>query len=633
MGSYIERYVYDLVGNFSAMQHQRLDPLHPGWTRRFEYGEPSLLEPGAGAQPIVSNRLTSSGPEGGIAAYEYDTHGNVIRLEHLGGAPRAQNLHWDCRDHLRLADLGGGGRALYVYNASGERIRKVWEKSTTLIEERIYLNGFEIFRRHGGPIGPASTALERETLHVLDNRRRIAVVEMRTLDTAADDPAPDRLVRYQFGNHLDSASLELDGMASIVSYEEYSPYGSTTYQAVRSQTDVPKRYRFAGKERDEESGLYYFGGRYLAPWIGRWIQCDPAEFVDGSNLYAFVGGNPIRFSDPSGFGKDEQQLGARNEKMMKDHQKAANANRKAASMDPVDTETQLKGVSDASGKKVIPDQKNTTPQMGNQTVVEHKARNIVSATNQDAAKREADILANLEQVKGQLQALQKEGKIKPTTKGAALRVIFDNDKGASSTAAVEAWRKEANAVRDKWVNAAADPVEKAWRSRVVVGTTTADHITKATKTLKNPKGKRFGGKGGAILGAAIAAYILFETGDAWAAAQTFNPAANTTDLLDEKNITPYAIITAVGKDALGLAGGPGALTLLIWTLIQPTGGNIYSDELAKKAIAEGRNPFCAQCHGPGGALDPNNDWNQKNTRSSMMDFDDLDEEKARAYFE
>ena len=102
----------------------------------------------------------------------------------------------------------------------------------------------------------------------MDDKQRIALVETRTLDTAGNDPAPRQLIRYQFGNHLGSASLELDDQAQIISYEEYTPYGSSTYQAVRSQTETPKRYRYTGKERDEESGLYYHGARYYAPWLG-----------------------------------------------------------------------------------------------------------------------------------------------------------------------------------------------------------------------------------------------------------------------------------------------------------------------------------------------------------------------------
>ena len=107
----------------------------------------------------------------------------------------------------------------------------------------------------------------------MDDKQRIALVETRT---QGNKPGlPQQLIRYQFGNHLGSASLELDEQAQIISYEEYTPYGSTSYQAVRSQTETPKRYRYTGKERDEESGLYYHGARYYTPWLGRWAACDP----------------------------------------------------------------------------------------------------------------------------------------------------------------------------------------------------------------------------------------------------------------------------------------------------------------------------------------------------------------------
>jgi RHS repeat-associated protein len=135
---------------------------------------------------------------------------------------------------------------------------------------------------------------------VTDDKRRVALVETRTLDAAGIDPAPRQAIRYQLGNHLGSACLELDDQAQIVSYEEYSPYGSSTYQAVRSQTETPKRYRYAGKERDEESGLYYYGARFYAPWLARWISCDPAAMRDGPDLYLFVHGNPVTLSDPNG---------------------------------------------------------------------------------------------------------------------------------------------------------------------------------------------------------------------------------------------------------------------------------------------------------------------------------------------
>jgi RHS repeat-associated protein len=87
----------------------------------------------------------------------------------------------------------------------------------------------------------------------------------------------------------------------VISYEEYYPYGTTSYQAGRSVAEVSlKRYRYTGKERDEETGLYYHGARYYAPWLGRWTATDRIGIEDGLNLYLYVSGNPILRIDPDG---------------------------------------------------------------------------------------------------------------------------------------------------------------------------------------------------------------------------------------------------------------------------------------------------------------------------------------------
>src|SRR5439155_18739092 len=122
---------------------------------------------------------------------------------------------------------------------------------------------------------------------VMEDERLIALIEDRTIDTDGTDTAPSHLVRFQFHNHLGSTSLELSDGAEIISYEEFYPYGGTSFQAVRSQTDTRKRYRHAGKERDEETGLDYYGARYFASWQARWLNCDPDSQLRTLNLYSF----------------------------------------------------------------------------------------------------------------------------------------------------------------------------------------------------------------------------------------------------------------------------------------------------------------------------------------------------------
>jgi RHS repeat-associated protein len=299
----LERYVYDAVGNFVEMEHRGSDPLHPGWTRHYTCNEVSLLENGQGETLVkMSNRLTSTKVGGGGAeTHGYDAHGNMLGMSQL------QVMDWDYRDQLQVTqrqkvndeEVEGierhGERTWYVYDAAGQRVRKVTERANNggLKEERIYLGGVEIHRRHAG----ANAGLVRETLHLMDDKQRIALVETRN---TIDDGSPPQLIRYQFGNHLGSACLELDHEAHIITYEEYSPYGSTVYQAVRRHTETAKRYRYTGKERDEESGLYYHGARYYAPWLGRWVSCDPAGIAAGLNLYCYVNNDPIHYRDPNG---------------------------------------------------------------------------------------------------------------------------------------------------------------------------------------------------------------------------------------------------------------------------------------------------------------------------------------------
>jgi RHS repeat-associated protein len=93
----------------------------------------------------------------------------------------------------------------------------------------------------------------------------------------------------------------LDDQAALITYEEYYPYGSTSFQSGRSVAEVSlKRYRFTGKEHDSESGFRYHGARYYAPWLGRWTSCDPVGALASSNLYEYCASDPCNKLDASG---------------------------------------------------------------------------------------------------------------------------------------------------------------------------------------------------------------------------------------------------------------------------------------------------------------------------------------------
>lgn len=275
MQRYDQQYVYDIAGNLLQMIHNagNGNPFSNQWTRNFDYA-------------TDTNRLNSTTVSGQNVTYEYNAHGSMTKMPHL------QAMDWNFSEHLAHIQQGTT-HAYYNYDASGQRTRKVVEKQGGLREVRIYLGGFEIFRRYSNN----ALLLVRESLHVMDNKNRIALIDFCT--TGNDEPP--QLIRYQFGNHLGSASLETDEFAAIISYEEYHPYGTTSWQSGRTLAEVKlKRYRYTGMERDEESGLNYHSARYYAPWLARWTATDPIGIGDGLNVYAYVGGSPIIHVDLTG---------------------------------------------------------------------------------------------------------------------------------------------------------------------------------------------------------------------------------------------------------------------------------------------------------------------------------------------
>jgi RHS repeat-associated protein len=351
MGRYCEEYVYDAVGNIMEMIHRRSYPGLESWRRSYSYNEPSQLEGG-----FESNRLTSTTIGGITEIYSrvtpggndgYDAHGNMLHMPHL------QEMRWDFQDRLSMTqrqnvadepddegELRQGERTWYVYDASGQRVRKVTTLAIGEIkDERVDVGGFEIYRAYG------ANAVERETLHIMDDKQRIALVETKisgggVLAALASLLTSQRpLIRYQFGNRLGSACLELDDEAQVISYEEYTPYGSTSYQGVRQDTEVPaKRYRYTGKERDEESGLYYHGERYYAAWIARWTACDPIGIEGGLNIYCYGSSSPCNYFDPTGAAPkkyEEQRARDTAAKAKEMRQNLAEAKNKGYAPDPM----------------------------------------------------------------------------------------------------------------------------------------------------------------------------------------------------------------------------------------------------------------------------------------------------------
>ncbi|NOQ26263.1 MAG: hypothetical protein GQ564_12940 [Bacteroidales bacterium] len=137
---------------------------------------------------------------------------------------------------------------------------------------------------------------------------------MQTVENSSLTLNPTEVIRYQYSNHLGSASLELDDLAEIISYEEYHPFGTTSYRSGRTETETSqKRYKYVGKERNEETRLYYYGARYYAAWICRFVSVDPLQFeYPYYTPYQYAGNKPISYIDLDGL--EEAKINDESEK-------------------------------------------------------------------------------------------------------------------------------------------------------------------------------------------------------------------------------------------------------------------------------------------------------------------------------
>jgi RHS repeat-associated protein len=82
----------------------------------------------------------------------------------------------------------------------------------------------------------------------------------------------------------------------VVNAYAYTPFG----EGIGTTEQVAQPLGFTARERDAETGLYYYRARYYDPALARFLSEDPIGLAGGINLYAYAENDPVNRRDPSG---------------------------------------------------------------------------------------------------------------------------------------------------------------------------------------------------------------------------------------------------------------------------------------------------------------------------------------------
>ena len=222
---------------------------------------------------------------------------------------------WDEKNQL-ISSVDANYSTAYIYGQDGQRSNKYTQSSETL-----YFNKMWTLHTDSG-----------NSVYGGQSAKNIYLGETRIvtkLNSGTNPTYQEEYYKQYFyhSDHLGSASLISDYKGDEYQRIEYTPYGETWVEKTANTGLEFLPYKFTAKELDEETGLYYYGARYLDSKYSRWISTDPAlgEYIPkapineeakrhnqnlpglggvfntvNANLYHYASNNPVRYIDPDG---------------------------------------------------------------------------------------------------------------------------------------------------------------------------------------------------------------------------------------------------------------------------------------------------------------------------------------------
>jgi len=284
-GGYNHTYIYDSFGNLLIQ-----DNINPGPTYSINPSSNQL------------NRLANN-----VNIYDYDAAGNLIS----SGTSDIAGHTFTYNALSQITAVDGGSTASYWYNGSDERVLKTTASGWT---DYVYLGGRPMAEQ---------TQDGTYTDYIYAEGQKIAKIATPSGGSAT--------VNYYLDDHLGTTQVELDASGNVTWKGQFTPFGVEL-----DSGGTTMHYKFTGKERDNESGLDYFGARYFSSNMGRWMSPDwsakeepvPYSKLDNPqtlNLYSYVVNNPLSQLDDDGH-EIIYAANLKNAQLVKDTVQAALAN-------------------------------------------------------------------------------------------------------------------------------------------------------------------------------------------------------------------------------------------------------------------------------------------------------------------
>jgi len=218
-------------------------------------------------------------------------NGQSVTLDAAGNTLQARGLTftWNQAGQLRTVSQGPTLLATYTYDHRGLRSRKV----TTAAAPQGAGTVIYHYDEAGHLLAETSAAGSPLVTYVWQDDMPLALI----MHTGAN-----KKVLYLEVDHLGSPIAARNQAARLVWKWESDAFGSTAPHEDPDADGVKTtiNLRFPGQYFDAESALHYNWARYYDPKMGRYISSDPIGVEGGTNTFAYVGGNPLSFTDPEG---------------------------------------------------------------------------------------------------------------------------------------------------------------------------------------------------------------------------------------------------------------------------------------------------------------------------------------------